>query len=132
CRRRHKGIVCEYHRIIDKERAVCIPFYKIANVIREDIRAVAVGVPRQILPILCDQGIGVPFAFSRGMGQLPKTVFVESEMMGAAEISARRISSYSVQLPFSGNAGGVTRVFQEVAEGGFPGIQVAEIFVVPK
>ena len=109
------------HRIIGEEGALLVAVHEIAQVVGHDLGSVFPVAIVYLLAVHLDPGIGVSAGTA---GKLPKAILVEPELVGSFESP--------LQLPLSCDASLVSGFFDQVAEGGGPGVEESESDVVAK
>jgi hypothetical protein len=107
------------HWVIGEERAFLIPFHELTKIIANKIGIVLSFAVIKFFSIGFKSRIWIT---GRPASQLPKGIFVESKLVRPLETS--------LPLPFSRNAGLVTCLFYEVAEGGGSWIEKSESDIV--
>jgi hypothetical protein len=109
----------EHHWVIEEKGAVFFAGEKIERVIADDIGSVFVAGVVAELTVDLESGI---FISARPARELPEAVFIEAKV--------RRTFKAVTQLPFAGDARGVTGVLEQVGKSLLRWIEMGEVRVV--
>src|SRR5690606_629591 len=105
-RGRLKRPVRKNHRIIREERLVFVALDKVAKKVADQIRAVLAVVVVDFLAVDFQPRIRIT---ARPAAELPKAKLIEAELI--------RCGDSAFELPLPGDAGGVTRLLENLPEG---------------